>query len=64
MMGIGLIDEDDVDVVHVGIHRHMILGDIGVHDAAEFVVEQRLLVQRHADAPHTATLTDCARSWD
>ena len=54
MMTVRLVDEDHLDVVHVGIHRHMILGDVGVHDAAEAVIDQRLLVQRHADAPHHA----------
>src|SRR4051812_14660768 len=46
-----LVDEDDLDVVHVCVHRDMILGDVGVHDAAEAVIDERLLVQRHADAP-------------
>ena len=32
----------------------MVLGNVGVHDATEPVVEQRLLVQRHADAPDDA----------
>ena len=54
MMLVRLVDEDHLDVVHVGIHRHMVLGDVGVHDAAEAVIDQRLLVQRHADAPHHA----------
>ena len=49
-----LVDEDHLDVVHVGIHRHMILGDVGIHDATEAVVDQRFLVQRHADAPDHA----------
>ena len=50
-----LIDEDHLDVVDVGIHRHMILGDVGIHDPAEAVVDERFLVQRHTHAPdHTA----------
>ncbi len=40
--------------MHVGIHRYVVLGDVGVHDPAEFVIDQRFLVQRHADAPHDA----------
>ena len=32
----------------------MILGDVRVHDAAEIVIDQRLLVQRHADPPDHA----------
>src|SRR5207245_3648327 len=49
-----LLDEDDVDVVHIGIHGHVVFGNVGVHDASEAVVEQRFLVQRHADAPDHA----------
>src|SRR6516164_4178151 len=30
-----LVDEDDLDVVHVGVHRDMIIGDVGIDDAAE-----------------------------
>src|SRR6185312_16953745 len=48
------LDEDDIDVVHVGIHGHVVFGNVGVHDASEAVVEQRFLVQRHADAPDHA----------
>jgi hypothetical protein len=33
----------------------MILGDVGVHNAAEPMIDQRLLVQCHADAPHHAS---------
>ena len=32
----------------------MVLGDIGIHDAAEGVIYLRFLVQRHADAPDYA----------
>src|SRR3981081_4716196 len=45
-----LLDEDHVDVVNIRIHRHMIFGETVIHDAAELVVDQRLLMQRHADA--------------
>src|SRR5436190_24317467 len=27
-----LVDEDHLDVVYVGVHRHMILGDVGVRN--------------------------------
>jgi hypothetical protein len=49
-----LIDEDHLDVVHVGVHRDMIFGNVRIHDAAEFVIEDRFFVQRHADAPNHA----------
>jgi hypothetical protein len=45
-----LLDEDDLYVVNVGVHRHMIFGDVGIHDAPEGMIDQRLLVQRHTDA--------------
>ena len=32
----------------------MVLGDVGIHDPAEAVVDQRLLVEGHADAPDDA----------
>ena len=54
MIVVRLVDEDHLDLVHVGVHRHVVLGDVGVHDAAELVIDQRLLVQRHADPPHHA----------
>ena len=56
-----LFDEDHLNVVDVGIHRHMILGDVGIHDAAEGVIDQRFLVQRHADAPDHAAHDLAAR---
>ncbi len=40
--------------MHVGVHGHVVFGDVGVHDAAETVVDHGLLVQCHADAPHHA----------
>jgi len=39
---IRFFNEDDLDVVHVGIHRHMVLGNVRVHYATEGVVDQRL----------------------
>ena len=56
-----LVDEDHLDIVDVGVHRHMIFGDVGIHDAAEPVIDQRLLVQRHADAPDHAAQDLAAR---
>src|SRR4029077_18274808 len=46
-----LVHEDDLDVVDVGVHRYMGLGKIGIDDAAKSVIDQRFLVQRHADTP-------------
>ena len=46
-----LVDEDHLDVVDVGVDRHVVLGEVVVHEAAEAVVDHALLVQRHADAP-------------
>ena len=53
-LGVGLVDEDDLDLSNVGVHGDMVFGDVGVHDPAEFMVDQRLLMQRHADAPDHA----------
>ena len=39
----------------------MILAEIGVHETPEIVIEQRFLVQRHADAPHHAAHDLAAR---
>src|SRR6516225_5011732 len=38
---IRLVDKDYLDIVHVGVHRHMIFGDVGIHDAAKPVIDQR-----------------------
>jgi xanthine dehydrogenase YagR molybdenum-binding subunit len=59
VMGIGsaegvrlvlLVDEDHVDVVDVGMHRHVVLAEIVVHEPADAVVEHRFLVQGVAAA--------------
>ena len=39
-----LVHEDDLDVVHVGVHRYVVLGNIGSDDAAEPVINERFLV--------------------
>src|SRR6185437_10543037 len=49
-----LVDKDDFDVVDVGVHRHIIFCDVGIGHAAKFLIDQCLLVQRHADAPYHA----------
>src|ERR1700686_2211406 len=49
-----LVDEDHLDIGHVGVHREMIFGNVCIHDAAKSVVEESFLVQRHSDAPHYA----------
>src|SRR5262245_24810440 len=48
------VDENDLDILHVGVHRHMVFGDVGVHDTPKFMIDQRLFVESHADAPHNA----------
>ena len=45
-----LFDEDNVDRVHVRVHRHVIVGKIVAHEATEPVIGDGLLMQRHADA--------------
>jgi hypothetical protein len=46
--------EHDVDLVDVRRDRDVILGQIVVHEAAEGVIREGLLVQRHGDAPDHA----------
>ena len=56
-----LVDEDHVDIVDVGVHRHVVLGEIVVHEAAELVVEHASPPERHADAPDHAAHDLAAR---
>ena len=56
-----LLDEDDVDVVDIGVDRDVILGEVVVHEAAEARDRARLLLQRHADAPDDAAEDLAAR---
>src|SRR5262249_29885296 len=59
-----LVDEDDVDIVDVSIHRHVVLGEIGVDYAPQVVINQRFLVQGHANAPdHAACNLVAGRHW-
>ncbi len=44
------IDENDFDVLDIGMGGHVVFREIVVHDLAESVIRHRLLVQRHADA--------------
>jgi len=48
--GIRFVDEDHLDVVDVGVNRHMVLGDVVVDDPAKAVVVNGFLMQRLADA--------------
>jgi hypothetical protein len=41
----------------------MIFGNICIHDAAETVVDERFLKQRHCDAPHYAAEDLAARGF-
>ena len=44
-------------VLDIGVHRHVIFGEVVVHEAAEACDPERLLVQRHADAHTTPPRT-------
>src|SRR3954469_17019129 len=46
--------EADVDEADVGVHRHVVLREVGVDDAAIALIHQRLFEERHADAPDNA----------
>src|SRR5690606_14905628 len=54
-VGIRLVNEDHIYVTDIGMYRHVILGEIVVHDAADAVIGQRLLLQRHPKAHHDPT---------
>src|SRR5690242_17829984 len=49
-MRLALLDEDHVDVMDVGVNRHMVLGEIMIDDASVAVIDHRLFVESHADA--------------
>src|SRR6185437_11655474 len=51
-----LLDELHVDRADVGVHRHLILGEIRVDVPTRARIDVRLLEQRHANAPHHAAL--------
>src|SRR5207248_2068227 len=42
-----LVDEDDVDVGYVGVHRHEVFTEVGVQIAAAARVDGRVLGERH-----------------
>jgi len=51
-----MIDEGHVDRLDVGIDRHVIFGEVGIHDPSVTFIEDRVLEQREAHAPHDAAL--------
>src|SRR6516225_7256170 len=44
-----LFDKDDVDVVYISIHGHVIVCEVVSHEAPEPMVDHALLVQGHPD---------------
>ncbi len=44
-------NEDDINLVYVGVYRHVIFGVVVIHEATEVMVGERLFMERHADAP-------------
>jgi hypothetical protein len=47
--------------VNIGMGRHMIFGQIVIHDAAGAMIDHALLVQSHADAHNDAAENLTAR---
>ena len=41
---LAFVDENDLDMRHVGMHRHVILGEVVIDDAAIAVIDNRLFV--------------------
>src|SRR3712207_5023578 len=52
--GVLLLDEQRLDLVHVGVDGDVVVLEVRVHDAPEAVVYLGRLLQGHADAPHDA----------
>src|SRR5205807_7610567 len=50
-VGIVLVDRDDLEWRHIGIHRDVVFAEIGVHGSARTAIHDRLLVQRERQAP-------------
>src|SRR6185369_15684323 len=48
---IRLVDEVDLEAADVGVHRHLVFGNVGIEEAAEAIVDLALLAERGADAP-------------
>ena len=48
---VDLLDKNDVNVMDVGVHRHMIFAEVWIYKTPKVVISQRLLVQSHADTP-------------
>ena len=53
-MRVLLLEEDRLDLRDVRVHRHVVVGEVAGHDPAQLLVEDGVLVERHADAPHHA----------
>ena len=58
---VALVDEDHLDLLHVSVNRHVVLGEVVVHEAAERVVELGLLRQRRTQRHHHAAQDLTAR---
>src|SRR4029450_11747393 len=54
------VGPDDIDLWHVEMNRHMILGERWIHNSAGTLVEQRFLGECEAE-PHDDAATKLAR---
>jgi hypothetical protein len=57
-----LVDEIHIDRPNVRVHRHMILGEIGIDVSTGSHVDVRLLEQRHSNSPNHTALNLTARA--
>src|SRR6185295_13790439 len=48
---VGLVDEIHLEAADIGVHRHLVFGDVVVEEAAKAIVDLALLAERGADAP-------------
>ena len=52
-----LVDQDRLERGHVGVHRHVVFAEVGVHGPPGARIHDGLFVQREADAPdHPAVI--------
>ncbi|PAV66102.1 hypothetical protein WR25_17473 [Diploscapter pachys] len=50
-----LVNEDNLDVTDIGVHRHVILRQVVVHEAPEAMVGLGMFLQGHAQPPDHST---------
>src|SRR5262245_46005715 len=52
---VALLDENHVDIAHVSVDGHVILGEIVVDEASKLLIDDAFFLQSHTDPPDDAT---------